>query len=200
MQAQELDRIRYITRTYEALKGLKMVPFGLFMIVIAFRDLGWTWLGKAGDCTYTLPLFVALVGLYFAIDTYYSRTFGVVHILQKNPPLIYGLILISIFFGAVALEIVVKPPISLMGLAISGLLIYAGSRTHREYYIVAGAVMAGISLVPLLLPGSSRLFNTFGFWWNVSFGLVWTALGLVDHWKLVKAMKPVQGGADGGPG
>jgi hypothetical protein len=197
MQTQELDRIRYITQTYEALKGLKMVPFGLFMMVIAFRDLGWTWLGETGDCTYTAPLLVMLVGLYFAIDKYYSRTFGVVRVQPKSSPLVYGLILMSIFFGAVAVEVAVKPPISLIGLTISALLIYVGSRTRRGYYIAAGVVMAGISLVPLL-PGSNRSFGTFGFWWNMLFGVTWTVLGVVDHWMLVRAMKPTVGGEDAG--
>jgi len=196
MQTQELDRIRYITQSYEALKGLKMVPFGLFMIILAFRDLGWTGLGKTGDCTFTLPLFAAMLVLYIIAGQYYTRSFGIVRTLPKNAPLVYGLILMSIFFGAVALEVAVKPPISLVGLTIGALLVYAGARTRRVYSLAAGGFMLLVSLIPLLFPGtvSGAEFGTFGFWWNLLLGLTWTILGLAEHWKLVKAMKPTRGG------
>ncbi len=198
MQTNDLERIRYITQSYEALKGLKMVPFGLFMILMAIRELGWTGLGKQGDCTYTLPLFVLLLGLYIAADQYYTRTFGIVRVLPRTSSLVSGLILLSIFFGAVAIEVAVKPPISLMGLTIGALLVYAGARSRRAYYMSAGAAMGIISLIPLLFPAtvSGNMFATFGFWWNLVMGLAWTVLGLADHWKLVKAMQPVRGGED----
>ena len=93
MQTHDLERIRYITQSYEALKGLKMVTFGLFMIVMAAGQLGWTGLGEQGDCTFTLPLFAFLLVLYIAADQYYTRTFGIVHALPHAPSLVFGLII-----------------------------------------------------------------------------------------------------------
>jgi hypothetical protein len=200
MQTQELDRIRYITQTYEALKGLRLVPIGLFIIITSFRQLGWTGLGEQGDCTYTLPLFAVALALYIIVDQYYQRSFGTVRV-SKNTPLLPILALLGIFFTAVALEIGLKTSVSLVGLAIGALLIYSGVITRRFYYMIAGAAMLAVSLVPFFLPTavSGKPFSTFGFWWNMLIGATWIVLGLLDHWKLVQAMKPVQGEVDDRP-
>ncbi len=134
--------------------------------------------------------------MYFVADRYYTRTFGVVRITSKTTSMAALLIILSIFFGAVAIEVAVKPPIRLIGLLIAGLLIYSGLITKRNHYSIVGAVMAGFALVPLFFPSifSIERFNSFGFWWNMIMGLTWTALGLIDHWILVRSMKPVRGG------
>jgi hypothetical protein len=200
MQTSDLERIRYITQTYEALKGLKLVPFGLFIVISSFRQMGWTGLGNEGDCTYTLPLFVVILALYIVADQYYTRTFGRVRVF-KNTPLLPVLILLGILFASIVLELALKTSVSLIGLTIAALLIYSGVKTRRFYYTVAGAAMLAISLVPLFLPPvvSGKPFSTFGFWWTMLIGVSWIVLGLLDHWKLVHAMKPVQGEVDDRP-
>jgi hypothetical protein len=193
---QDLERVRYITRYFSALQGLKMLPFGLFMILIATRDLGWTWLGTAGDCSYTLPMFLLAGILYVVIARYYSRRFGIVQQKDVDTRWIWGILLVAVFFGIVLLEVAVKPPFSLIGLLISLLLIYSGIRTRRWYYWAAGLVLAVLNLLPLLAGSTWKAFafKTFGFWWNVSLGLVWCALGILDHFRLVSALKPLPGG------
>lgn len=198
---QDLDRIRYITHYYDALKGLKAVPFGLFMLVMAARGLGWTGLGKEGDCTYTLPLLLFVIALYFAADRYYTRRFGYVRVSNPQVNMLASLGLVALFFGIIALEVVVKPPISLIGLFIGAALVYSGLRTRRVYYSAAGVVMCLVSLVPLLLPAfhSAGPFATFGFFWNFALGVTWVALGLADHFRLVRSFKTIEGEPDARP-
>jgi hypothetical protein len=194
---QNLERVRYFTSHYEAFKGLKMVPFGIFMILLSTRGLGWTWLGKEGDCTYTLPLLFVMIGLYFAASRYYDHHFGVVQSRRVEYSWLYGILLLSVFFGAVVLEVAITPPFSLIGLTIGGLLIWVGISTKRQWYLGAGIVMILFSLLSGFLgsnaPGNS--FSTFGFWWNFTLGLVWVVLGLMDHWRLVKEFNTIQRGS-----
>ncbi len=198
---QDLERIRYLTRYYDALKGLKAVPFGLFMLVMAARGLGWTGLGKEGDCTYTLPLLILVIALYFAADRYYTRSFGFVRASAPQVNMLASLGMVALFFGIIALEVAVKPPISLIGLFIGVWLVYSGLRTWRAYYSVAGVVISLVSLVPLAVPvfRAGNAFATFGFFWNFALGMTWVALGLADHFRLVRSFKMVQGETDARP-
>jgi hypothetical protein len=195
------ERVRYVTRNFNGLQGLKLLPFGLFMILIATRDLGWTWLGTAGDCSYTLPLFLLMGILYMGIGRYYSRRFGTVRQKDMESQWLLGIALVAVFFGMVVLEVAVKPPFSLIGLLISLLLVYSGIRTRRWYYWLVGLVLALLNLLPLLAGTTWKTFaisteaaGTFGFWWNTSLGMAFCLLGLMDHYRLVSALKPLPGG------
>jgi hypothetical protein len=101
---------------------------------------------------------------------------------------------VTVFFGIVILEVAVKPPFSLIGLMISLLMIYSGIRTRRWYYWLVGLVLGVLNLLPLMAGYTWKTFGTFGFWWNTSLGLAFCILGLLDHFRLVSALKPLPGG------
>lgn len=191
----ELERAKYFTGYYDALKGLKMVPIGLFLLALSTRDLGWNLIGREGDCTYSLPLLLLVIALYFAADRYYAHRFGSVQPRQPNSILIWSILGMSVFFGVVVLEAAVKLPFSLIGVVIGAALLFSGWKTHRAHYIIGGAVMLVLGLLPLM-PGLAdpEAFMPFGFWFNFALGLLWTLLGLLDHFMLVRGMKSVQEG------
>lgn len=198
---QDLDRIRFVTRYYSALQGLKLVPFGLFLIVMSFRSLGWTGLGKSGDCTYTLPLLVLMFILYFVIGRYYTRRFGEVQPVREDAAWWKGMLPLGILVVAIALETIFLPRFSLAGLALAAMLIYSGIVTRRPHYWVAGAAMIVVSLLPLAVGAdpTSQIYGTMGFVWSLTFGIVWTAIGLIDHFVLVRAFKPAAEASDARP-
>jgi hypothetical protein len=193
-----VERARYITQNYSALQGLKLLPFGLFMMLTSTRDLNWTWLGPQGDCTITLPMLIAAILLYFVIDRYYARRFGMVRQKHVDTQWLMGIAFLGLVFGVIILEAAVRPPFSILGLLISLLLVYAGLRTHRWYYWVVGLALALLNLLPILAGFTWRTFASgrFGFWWNISLGLAWVVLGVLDHLRLVSALKPIPGGQD----
>jgi hypothetical protein len=191
----KLERAKYLTGHYDALKGLKLVPIGLFLLVLSTRDLGWNLIGREGDCTYSLPLLLLVIAMYFAVDRYYARRFGSVQPRQPNSALIWSIVSMSVFFGVVVLEAAVKLPFSLIGVVIGAALLFSGWKTHRIHYIIGGAAMLVLGLLPLT-PGlaNPEALMPFGFWFNFTLGLLWTVLGLVDHFILVRGMNLLKEG------
>ena len=193
----EMERAQYITRNFQALQGLKLLPFGLFMLLMSTRDLGWPWLGEAGDCTYTLPMFLVCIILYMVIDRYYKRRFGSVQQKDASTQWLLGIAMMGAFFGLLIFEVAVKPPFSLIFLLISALLIYAGIRTQRWYYWAIGVVLIALNLLPVILSLTREdlISGMFGFWWNFALGLGWCVIGLLDHIRLVRGMNLLGEGA-----
>ena len=189
----EFERAKYLTSYYDALKGLKLVPVGLFLLVLSTRDLGWNLIGREGDCTYSLPLLLVVIALYIAADRYYVRRFGTVQPRQPVSTLVWSAVALAVFFGVVVLEAAVKLPFSLIGVVIGAALLFSGWRTRRLHYTIGGAVMVVLGLLPLI-PGLAdpAVFMPFGFWFNFTLGLLWTVLGILDHFMLIRGMKPVQ--------
>lgn len=171
-----------------------MLPFGLYMILLSTRGLGWGWLGAEGDCTYTLPLLLLAIGLYVAISRYYDHRFGVVQPERAQFRWLPGIVFLTIFFGAVLLEAAVKPPFSLIGVLVGALLIWSGVSTNRRSHLWVGAGIILLSLLAVIFPaGEGNPLATFGFWWNAVIGLAWVVLGIVDHFTLIRHLNALHG-------
>ena len=192
----DLERANYFTMYYDALKGLRLVPLGLFMVLIALRDrYDWAWLGSTGDMTYTLPLLLLMIGLYFAASYYYSRRYGSVQPRNRETQWAWGCGMMVLFFVAIFVDMRAGLPISTVSLWISALLLIAGWKSRRVHYLLAGTVMTILTLMPLM-PGieNPMQFMPFSFLFGITLGLLWIMLGLVDHFILMREMRPVQGG------
>ena len=188
-----LEQVRYVTQFYTALQGLKMVPFGLFITLMAFHNAGWEGLGGPGDLTYTTPLFFLGILLYFLISWYYSRHFGQVQPVKIGRWWWLGLALVVILILALVLDNLLMPRVHLIGLAIGAMWIINGTASKRPHHWMAGILMLVVALLPLAVGSepTHRIFGSGGFLFSVTFGLLLTINGLIDHFILVRAFKPV---------
>lgn len=192
----ELDRAKYFTLYYDALKGLRLVPIGLFMVLIALRDeFDWAWLGQTGDLSYTLPLLLLLIVLYFAANYYYVRRFGSVQPRNRETQWVLSCGMLIAFFAAVFIDMRAGLPLSMISVWISSALLLSGWKSRRVHYLIGGAVMAALTLLPIM-PGieDPLRYMPFGFLFSFTLGMVWIFLGGVDHFILVREMRPVKPG------
>ncbi len=193
---QNEEKAHYLSRYFGALHGLKAVPFGLYLLVLSTRDLGWNWLGGQGNCIYTGLLLLIVFVLIYAIDQYYLRIFGRVRPLRGQPQGNLTIAGLAVFALLIMLENVLRPPFSLLGLAVAGIFIYIGFESRRGYYIPLGVIILVASLLPGILGVSlgHPIYGSLGFVLKVIIGLSVIVAGFIDHFFLMRAMQSQAGG------
>jgi len=201
-QNYNLALIRYVTQNYNSLQGLRMVPFGLFYLASAAG-----WLGKQGDCTFSIPALVLAILLYFGLGAYYRQRFGRVHHAPVNlgpirlaveSPVwfVVGLGAFLVFWAISALDYFLRPPVSLLGLSLAaGLAAVWLLPTFRPrvHYLVMAILVTGISLLPLagFSSGNEILAPVEGTLLYIVLGSIFVVGGLMDHLILVRVLKPL---------
>ncbi len=179
----ELQRMALVTKNYENLQGLKLVVIGLFLVFGWINGL----VVKQGDLSILLPLFVAMMIAFIAVDKYYKTKFGIAKQRKSIVEFMIIVLVLGMIFLADWADTSLQLTISLSGLAIAGLgfLIWLTSDRFRQQYLVMGVLVTAVSLSPLLL----------GNWINLSLnqgdgflilGLVYIIGGLIDHLILMQ--------------
>lgn len=197
-ELQNLERVQYITRNFSALQGLKMLPFGLFMLALAARDFGWGFLGQEGDCTYTLPLFFVVLALVYLTSRYYDQAFGSVKEIDHSTSAFISAAYLFVLLLVIVVEVQLNPPVSLVALLLASTLLFVGIKKQRPYYTFFALVMVGISFLPLIQNTSleNPYYGSLGGFAKLAIGMIWIAAGLIDHVKLVRIIKQVSGGVN----
>jgi len=191
---QDLKRVTSITRLYPRLRGLREVPWGIYILFLA-TDAGARLL-NTNFLMSLLPVFIVWILEWF-IGRYYEHTFGEVQPTsdQQYYEKIGSVILIVAIFVAISVETAVNPPISLLLLIPSIIYLRNGlTSRHARYYLGAALVCAFASILPLLLSVPvSELYYTGPhnrtIW--VVFGSLMIILGLLDHLLLMRTLKPL---------
>lgn len=181
-------RVRYITRNFDALQGLKMVPFGLY-----FLAMGAGWLGKQGDLSLSLPAFVLTLLVYWLTGRYYTRNFGRVNSERSNlvNNFLLPLAVILILWVAAAIDYSMRLPVSVFGLTLAIILFFwwwlQEQRTRIHYAIMASLIVL-ISLAPLAGIGEGWLIiQPPGTVFHLLVGAIFVLGGILDHLILVKS-------------
>src|SRR5829696_204173 len=77
--AARLHRLRHLTANYRCMQGLRMIPFGMFMLLAAFTHTVWwpDFHSKAAEAP-TPEIVLALLagGAAVLLGRYYARTYG----------------------------------------------------------------------------------------------------------------------------
>lgn len=192
---ENLERIRLITRHYDQLQGLRQAPFGLMFLVMAVWKGGWwPWFEKWQPLSGLAVVGLALVASWL-VGQYYARTFGRVQRQNENKRLeivISVIFLAGLYLGGIA-EYEWQWPVSGTGLFTAVVLVayFFMTGSFRFHYLVLAALMAAVSLLPLLRllpPEQVYLFGPEGAVGVALFGLIWLVGGLVDHWLLVRSL------------
>ena len=195
-EAKGLRRVRYVTINYASLQGLKMVPLGLWLWLWAAGEAGWwPWRNGWNPLLGLLALPPALV-LRLVVGAYYARVFGRVRSTSQRMgrTLFTGAMLIVVGFPWLLIsgcaDAGLQPPVSVLGLTAAGLLALwcSTGRLHRQY-LVAAALIAVVSLLPLLrIISRDRLF---GGVLCATFGTVLVVGGVLDHLRLARSLNPL---------
>jgi hypothetical protein len=197
MITQQMNNIQNTIRNFNYLQGLRVVPFGLFILFDVTVLSVWEWYVRWRPYS---QLGFMMVALLFAIliHKFYISQFGIVrnlparqnvHWIVLNTILITSIVLMPIAGG---LDRHIGFSVSLMGLALTGVL---GSSYFllKRWYIAFLAVMVFLfSVLPLTGIYSSQM--VFGPEGNigtivVGFGLLFG--GIVDHMILIRSMRAI---------
>ena len=196
---KDLDQIRMITVNFSTLQGLKMVPLGLLLTVVSLWANSGT--GPRRDVLFPGACVVAGFFLYYLISRYYARVFGTVQptAAMRRNEIIRGVLGGILGLAAFLADVTYKLPISFIGLVLGlaplgeHLWLSRQSRVRVEPVIIGVTVLITIlSLLPLAgvnwwqpLGIRSRLVGV-----CVITGIIFVALGIWEHIRLVKLLPP----------
>ncbi len=196
------ERINAVTANYFFWQGLRWVPMGAALLVVA-------WISRADSAvpsSWELPLIigamVVALGLSSVAGRWYGKSFGRVRGipgLHARRTRTKWLVVYPMLLVALVIDGVVKPPVLVSGVAFA-IAIEAYRRSTgggRRHYIVASLVFALLTVAPLVglaVPGSQAV--------NVLIGVLggtYVVGGLLDHLEL-KRVLPDLGDVEGAPG
>ncbi len=185
---QRLKYLRHITANYFCMQGLRMVPFGIVLIITAVSSPEW-WpeLANWAPLPHLVGIAIAFV-LFKVIGGYYERTFGHVQSMSRSNYFWwgYGSALAAILLSFV-IDAKLHPPVNVLGLTFAILiLVYWGVMgSFQTHYIIMATLLAGISLLPLqgVAVNSAIIL--------VVVGSIYIIGGLLDHLVLVRTLKPL---------
>ena len=202
----DLDRVRFLSRTFPLLQGLKLSLISFYALVSHLTAPYWSPASKSGTLTGWVlhSLFLgAMLFLYWRVDLFYKRTFGQVKskghtlgilLLWSPMALLFG----ALFVAATWIEYWLASPVSLLALVGAGFVVwfwlYPGWPRQRWHWGVIALLFAASAFVPLLLPGSpSELYTDMRYFRiaMISGNLVFMVGGLLDHLLLVRSFSPL---------
>lgn len=197
---RDLERVRYVAGNYERLWGLRFVPVGLFMFLIAYRDsgLGPSWL-QPGQLSAPLLLALALMFvLMWIAREYYRRTYGRVLQRASGRSVVLDVVIGLAVFGGVLsvnwLDFVLQPTVSLTGLVVVSLLAlwWFVTGSVRHHYMLLSILLLGLTFLPLLKAPFDPRFP-FDDSVNASLisGVGFIVIGVGDHLLLARTFRAV---------
>lgn len=186
----DLERIRFLTRNFRLLQGLRIkVPMGLLLMAAGTANLG------------AIPLYVTILLASFALfrspvaEAYYRRRFGEVErpdrrFLTATRPWAL-LAAVAFLYGNVAWLLTAphnaRPVYVFCGVVLIWLWLETGRSRNLHYYPLLGSIIlaAGAPNATLgyLFPAMATFMAA-----SISTGAVIVVIGLLDHRQLVVGM------------
>jgi hypothetical protein len=190
-----LDRINAVTANFFFWQGLRWVPLGVALLVVAWSHGPSSPVPKSWESS----LAIAAMGLAFAasamVGRWYARSFGRVrgipgqHARRTRTKwlVVYPALLIALVVDAVA-----KPPVLVSGIAFAAAIeAYRRSTgAGRAHYIIASIVFAALTFAPTLdlaTPGAGAINLLIAV-----LGATYTIGGLLDHHELTRLFPDVR--------
>jgi hypothetical protein len=190
----ELSALRQVTANFTSWQGLRWVPVGLALLVVAWagtprfplgeRWRGWTW----------STAMLAGLALSELAGRYYDNAYGRVRPLRgfyERPDARRWYVIFPILGAGLLLDLTLAPPVTLsgpvLGVAVEGFRRSTGG--GRRHYLLGSAALIALGPLPLLgvlRPGSAALHAA-----TVVLGGVFIAGGLLDHLALRHLLPPV---------
>ena len=195
--ADSLERIRAVTANYFFWQGLRWVPMGAALLVVAWTLGSHAPVPKAWQSPLLVAVMVAALALSAAVGRWYDRSFGKVRGIpgaHARRTRTKWLVVYPLLLGALTLDGTMRPPLLLSGLAFA-VAIEAYRRSTgggRRHYVVASAaffLLSFATVAGLVAPGIDALNLLFG-----TLGATYMIGGVLDHLELRRVLP---GAADG---
>jgi hypothetical protein len=186
---KDLETAHFITKNYQALQGLVLVPLGAFMLIFGLGRL----LGipgfQQGDCSLMLIAFPIIIALTLLARKYYRQRFGEV---RREIWLVLGSVGGWFLLSMLDMTWLGNLPVSftMLGFALFFAMIAYASDGRRPHYYSLAAGLVLIAFLPLLdVVDKMDLFS--GQWHgNLFVGAVLVIGGLLDHRLLIHTLTP----------
>ena len=214
-QERDLERIRYVAANYEHLQGLRKVPLGIFLLVLAaVIVLSWFWSeigGRMVPSPYVVGLVAAIFVLFIAgivlphfISIHYERRYGTV---QRFRPVARKRM---VLYVTMVLALILGGTLPLLAMGVAMMVAYWPERRFQGHYVVIGAVAVGVFLayaasiaVYLATNGGSWPTGGTGFVLPSVSPVIFVAAylivgGVLDYLLLVRTMKTAPEESDAG--
>jgi len=198
----DLGRVRYVTERFGGMQGLRLVPFGLYLLVLAAGTAGLVPRVRPGALDVSLGLLLMAVAGSWLIGRYYDSRFG------RVAPMASGrgsagagtgaLIGAFTLFLSGFVDARLDPPVSVSWLFLGGVTLaywWGPLRRRRVHYAAFGGVFVLLGLSPLVtgtLSGPPLDYVTY----TVIMGLGAIVCGILDHVMLVRTLRPLPPDAD----
>lgn len=182
-----LQRIRYVTSHYQEIQGLRIVPLGAWLILLAIAEANRSVLPPAPQVAMVIMVFYLLAGFfvllfYRIIGAFYERRFGSVNpLLQSKSRAFSGCLrgggfLFVLYVGLTASNPQLPYVVTLL-LMLFLISVAWRSGWYRKDYVVLVAFLVSIYSIPgsvttMLLNGCTVILG-----------------GLLDHFLLVRTLK-----------
>lgn len=190
----DYSRITYVTKYYDTLQGLRLVPLGIWFLLGAAGRLGWLPGFGSGRLDFTGLTLLGVALLYYLIGQYYNRHYGIVHQHKHRYEKTAGILMVVTLMAAILIDVYWQPAISFFSLTAGGFYTYTyfmAARPYRPYYLVIAALFFVISVLPLLLalPLNHALVGSGGILFYTVLGSSLIVTGILDHLMLAHTLQ-----------
>ena len=198
---EDVERVRYVTRNFEQLQGLRYAPYGLAMVLFGFMSFLW-FAPSSGffdvrlvdDLVFAGLLVVAMV-LHHQVSVYYGRRFG--HVRRRSwgektrLTFVFWIVIAAVFvlsffrdwFGQIGLSL-------LAGAAVAAFVLgdlWVERHRLTAYWAFLAVLAVGVCFLPVFGVFEGRAFPLVA----VSLGGILLLGSLLDHLLLVRTLKPM---------
>jgi hypothetical protein len=191
---RRLERIRSVTDNYFFWQGLRLVPMGAALLVVALRWTPW-WplVDPWNDLVLILVLAIGLTASW-AIGSSYRRTFGDVRArfgAHERRDTLKWLVVYPVMVCALVIDGIVRPAVFVTGPVWGAATVayWWSTGRGRPHYLVAAALFSIYGLLPILglYPSGVAAISPF----FALLGVVYMVGGVLDHFELKRLLGPV---------
>ncbi|MBE0687274.1 MAG: hypothetical protein IH585_14890 [Anaerolineaceae bacterium] len=192
--------MKWITKNFENLKGLLLLPFGIYFLILAtwnFLKLGITATGK--DIGFLSLMIILTILATILIDRHYSQEIGRVKTTSNFMIIVMIIFILFVFFMVDYLDIWINSqlnrPVSFTSIAWGFLFAYPFFSRKQTTYIIFSLTLILLAFLPTigLIPFKMVFNDNYGVWGYLLIGLGMIIGGLLDHYTLQKMLPPQPG-------
>lgn len=190
---KDLDVIHNVTANYFFWQGLRWVPMGFALLIVALSYATWWPITGPWKEGFMFLVLIAAVLVSNTIGSYYARSFGDVRGIpgmHARRETLKWLLFYPMMGFSLIVDGVFKPPVFVSGpVWAAGLLGYWFSTGRgRPHYLFAAAVFVVLTFFPtlgLVAPGPDML-QVF----LIVLGVIFIVGGILDHFELTRLLRP----------